>query len=253
MDPKGLGAIVTGGGSGLGAAVVRRLSQAGAMVLVVDRDGAAAARVAGEVAMPHEQADVTVEDDVVRVLDQAFRRHGPPRMLVNCAGIGPSSRTVRRDGMPHPLALFRSVLEVNLVGTFAMAAHFSAAIATAPLVGEERGVIVNTASIAAFDGQVGQAAYAASKAGIAGMTLPLARDLAPLAIRVVSIAPGMFMTAMLETVSPEIRKSLEDQVPFPKRMGDPDEFAFLLEHVIRNPMMNGETVRIDAGVRMAAQ
>lgn len=253
MDPHGLSAIVTGGGSGLGAAVVRRLAEAGAKVMVVDRDEASASRVAADFGMPHEAGDVTVPADVVRVINQAAQRHGPTRILVNCAGIGPSSRTVRRDGRPHSIDLFRTVLDVNLVGTFAMAAHFSAAIAAAPLIGEERGVIVNTASIAAFDGQVGQVAYAASKAAIAGMTLPLARDLAPLAIRAVSIAPGMFMTAMLETVSAEVRQSLADQVPFPKRMGDPDEFAFLVEHAIRNPMLNGETIRLDAAIRMGPQ
>ena len=253
MDPKGIPVIVTGGGSGLGAAVCRHFAECGALLTVVDRDEAAAARVAHEISALHLGADVTAEDDVAYVVEKVARRHGPARILVNCAGIGPASRTVRRDGTPHPLELFRKVLDVNLVGSFAMASRFAAALATTSLIGEERGVIINTASIAAFDGQVGQTAYAASKAAISGMTLPLARDLAPFGIRAVCIAPGMFMTAMFATVSEEIRASLAAHAPFPRRIGDPAEFATLVEHVVRNPMLNGETIRLDAAVRMPPQ
>lgn len=253
MNPAGLGAIVTGGASGLGAAAARLLAEHGARVTIVDRNEAAAAALAAEIGGRHQAADVTSEADVADVIAEAARHHGPSRILVNCAGIGPASRTVRRDGSAHSLDLFRSVIEVNLIGSFAMASRFAAALASEEPLGEERGVIVNTASIAAFDGQIGQVAYAASKAAIAGMTLPLARDLAPLAIRAVTIAPGMFMTAMVETIEPNLRDSIASQVPFPKRMGDPREFAALVGHVVANPMMNGETIRIDGAVRMGPQ
>lgn len=251
MNPEGLGAIVTGGASGLGAAVATLLAARGARVTIVDRDADATMACADRIGAYAVFADITVEADVDNAIAMAGARHGPSRILVNCAGIGPSSKTVRRDGTPHPIELFRKVLDVNLLGSFAMLSKFAAALAAESSIGEERGVIVNTASIAAFDGQVGQAAYAASKAGIAGMTLPVARDLAPFAIRVVTIAPGMFMTPMLETLAEDVRQSLARQVPFPARLGDPKEFAMLVEQVITNPMINGETIRIDGAIRMA--
>jgi NAD(P)-dependent dehydrogenase (short-subunit alcohol dehydrogenase family) len=251
MNIDGVGAIVTGGGSGLGAAVAAFLAQGGAKVSIVDRDRKAAMERAAEIGGLGLAADVTEEKDVAHVVAAAAEQHGVTRILVNCAGIGPSCKTVRRDGTPHPVDLFRKVLAVNLLGSFAMLSRVAAALANEAPLGEERGVIINTASIAAFDGQVGQAAYSASKAGLAGMTLPIARDLAPLAIRVVTIAPGAFMTPMLETVSDEIRQSLAKQVPFPQRLGRPQEFAELVGHTIANPMINGETIRIDGAIRMA--
>lgn len=251
MNIEGVGAIVTGAASGLGAAAAQLLAQRGARVTIVDLDAAAAKSQADQIGALGLAADVTREPDVIRVVAEAADRHGPTRILVNCAGIGPSCKTVRRDGAPHPVDLFRQVLMVNLLGSFSMLSQMAAALAQENMLGEERGVIVNTASIAAFDGQVGQAAYAASKAGIAGMTLPVARDLAPLAIRVVTVAPGAFMTPMLATVSEEVRQSLARQVPFPQRLGDPSEFAELVAHIVGNPMINGETIRIDGAIRMA--
>lgn len=253
MNPEGVGTIVTGGASGLGAAVAALLAARGARVTVVDRNAEALSACADRIGACPVVADITVEADIDRVIARATEQHGPSRILINCAGIGPSSKTVRRDGSPHSIDLFRQVIEVNLVGSFTMLSKFAVALSRESPIGEERGVIVNTASIAAFDGQVGQAAYAASKAAIAGMTLPIARDLAPLGIRIVTIAPGMFMTPMLETVAEDIRQSLAQQVPFPKRLGDPSEFAMLVEQVIVNPMINGETIRIDGAIRMAPQ
>lgn len=172
------------------------------------------------------------------------------RVLVNCAGIVYGGKTVGREAAPHPLDQFRKVIEVNLIGTFNVISQFAARLSKAELVGEERGVIVNTASIAAFDGQIGQAAYAASKGGVVGMTLPIARDLAQLAIRVVTIAPGIFWTPMMASLPKEVSDALGKQTPFPSRLGKPEEYALMVDSIINNPMLNGETIRLDGAIRM---
>jgi NAD(P)-dependent dehydrogenase (short-subunit alcohol dehydrogenase family) len=188
---------------------------------------------------------------VIAGLDTAERAHGIGRIVVNCAGIGPPAKTVGRDGTPHGLDVFRTVIAVNLIGTFNVLSKFAARLCMAPTLGEERGVIVNTASVAAFDGQIGQAAYAASKGGIVGMTLPIARDLAAFGVRVMTIAPGLFLTPLLQGLPAAAQESLGRQVPFPNRLGDPAEFALLVESIIANPMLNGETIRLDGAIRMA--
>ena len=248
MHIEGATALVTGGASGLGAATVRALRDAGAAVVVLDlpsgRDGVpegdGVAFIGGDITDP-----AAVAQAVAAAADTA-----PLRVLVNCAGIGGGARTVGRDG-PHDLELFRRVIDVNLVGTFNVIRLAAAAMQdNEPLAGE-RGVIVNTASVAAFDGQIGQAAYAASKAALAGMTLPIARDLARLLIRCVTVAPGTFDTPLLASLPPETRASLEAAVPHPSRLGEPSEYAALVAHIIANPMLNGETIRLDGAIRMA--
>ncbi len=251
MQPQGLAAIVTGGASGLGAATATMLAGAGAKVTLFDLDAARGEAHAGTIGGRFATVDVTDEDAVEAGLAEAEAAHGVARILVNCAGIGPGARTVNREGRPHPLALFRKVVEINLIGSFAMVAKFAARLVTAEPIGEERGVVVNTASIAAYDGQIGQAAYAASKGGIVGLTLPVARDLAQYGIRVVTIAPGLFLTPMLEALPQPAQDSLGSQVPFPNRLGAPAEFAGLVHAIIANPMLNGETVRLDGALRMA--
>ena len=246
-------ALVTGGASGLGLATVRRLHAAGAGVVVVDlpsSEGAAVVQSLGAQAA-FVPADVTdpgqVEAAVARAVDL-----GTLRIAVNCAGIGPAARVLHRDGSPTDLAAFVTVIQVNLVGTFnVLRLAASAMVANSPIDGEERGVVVNTASIAAYDGQIGQAAYAASKGGIVGMTLPVARDLAQHRIRVVTIAPGLFMTPLLESLPHEAIAALGRSVPHPARLGDPVEYAALVAHVVENPMFNGEVVRLDGALRMA--
>jgi NAD(P)-dependent dehydrogenase (short-subunit alcohol dehydrogenase family) len=242
-------AVVTGGSSGLGLATVRRLVKAGATVVVLDRRqpapedlDAAAVHVA--------ECDVTDEPAVRRAFEQAAGL-GPVRVVVNCAGIGDPQRVLARDGSSKPLAPFRHVVQVNLVGTFTVLSIGAEFIARSDVQDGERGVIVNTASVAAFDGQVGQAAYSASKGGVAAMTLPLARDLAQSLIRVVAIAPGIFNTPLLSTLPEAARGALAEQIPHPRRLGEPDEFAALVEHVITNPMLNGEVIRLDGAIRMA--
>ena len=251
MTLNGTAALVTGGASGLGAAAGAALSAAGARVTLLDLDaerGAAAAASIGGQFLP---LDVTDEAAVAAALAEAEARHGVARVLVNCAGIAPGSRVVGRDGAPHALALFRKVVEVNLIGTFCVLAAFAARLSRAERVGEERGVAINTASVAAWDGQVGQAAYGASKGGVAAMTLPAARDLAQHAIRVVTIAPGLFLTPMMAGMPEAVQTSLGAQVPFPSRLGRPEEFAQLVLAIIANPMLNGETIRLDGALRMA--
>jgi NAD(P)-dependent dehydrogenase (short-subunit alcohol dehydrogenase family) len=196
------------------------------------------------------RADITQEAEIDAALDAAERAHGVARVLVNCAGVAPAMRTVNRDGEPHPLALFRKTIDVNLIGTFAMVSRFAARLAAESALGEERGVIVNTASVAGYDGQVGQAAYAASKAGVIGLTLPLARDLAQSAIRVVTIAPGIFRTPMVAGLPTAVQDSLARQIPFPSRLGEPAEYADLVRAIIANPMLNGEVIRLDGAIRM---
>ncbi|MGZ4624748.1 MAG: 3-hydroxyacyl-CoA dehydrogenase [Kineosporiaceae bacterium] len=244
-------ALVTGGASGLGLAAARRLSHAGARVVVVDlpgSDGEKAARELGEEAV-FAPADVADEAAVISAIDAADRL-GPLRIVVTCAGVGTAGRVLGRDGV-LPLPAFERVVRVNLVGTFNVLRLAAERIARTEPIGEERGVIVCTSSVAAFDGQIGQAAYSASKAGVAGMTLPIARELASNWIRVVSIAPGLFDTPMLAALPQEAKDSLGRQVPHPNRLGRPEEFAHLVEHIVTNPMLNGETIRLDGGIRMA--
>ena len=252
MRIEGAAALVTGGASGLGEATVRRLTEAGAAVTIVDRDGARAEALAGELG-GHVQAiaaDVADTEQVGAAVDLAAS--GPPlRIAINCAGIGWAQRTIGRDGSPHDFGAFEHVLRVNLLGTFNVLRLAASAIsATEPLEDGERGVIVNTASIAAFDGQIGQIAYSASKGGVVGMTLPAARDLAPVGIRVLTIAPGTFDTPLLGLLPDDQRQALAKDIPFPKRLGKPEEFAALVLHLCENSVMNGETVRIDGALRM---
>jgi NAD(P)-dependent dehydrogenase (short-subunit alcohol dehydrogenase family) len=252
MNIAGHAAIVTGGGSGLGAAAARALAAAGARVAVLDLDGGAAERVAGEVggrAWALDVADAAAAEAAVRAVEGEM---GGPRLLVNCAGVAPAARIVGRDG-PVALDAFERVVRVNLVGTFNMLRLAAAAMARLEPVGEngERGVVVNTASVAAFEGQVGQAAYAASKGGVASLTLPAARELAGSGVRVVAVAPGLFGTPMLSGMPEKVREGLSQTVPFPRRFGRPEEFAALVLHVVANPMLNGCVLRLDGALRMA--
>jgi NAD(P)-dependent dehydrogenase (short-subunit alcohol dehydrogenase family) len=251
MQLDGIAAIVSGGASGLGAAAGVALARDGALVTLFDLDRDRGQARAEELGCRFAALDVTDEDAVAAALDAAETAHGTARVLVNCAGVAPASRTVGRDGQPHSLALFRKVIEVNLIGTFCVLAGFAARLLRAEPVGEERGVAINTASIAAWDGQVGQAAYTASKGGVAALTLPVARELAQHRIRVVTIAPGLFLTPMLESLPAPVQESLGAQVPFPSRLGKPEEFALLVTSIIANPMLNGETIRLDGALRMA--
>ena len=243
-------AVVTGGGSGLGAGAARVLAAAGARVALLDVNLAGAEAVAAELGGLALRCDVADEASARAALDEVAARLGPARILVNCAGIGPSARIAGRDG-PHDLALFRKVVEVNLVGTFNMMRLAAARMQDLPALEDgERGVVVMTASVAAFEGQVGQAAYAASKGGVAALTLPAARELARAGIRVATIAPGTFDTPMLATVSQDVRDSLARQVPFPPRLGRPEEYGSLVRFICENPLLNGETVRLDGAIRM---
>ena len=250
MNIKGLAAIVTGGGSGLGAATAEKLASQGAKVTIFDMNEETGRAHAQKIGATFTKVNVTDQANVTDALAQAEGRNGVARILVNCAGIVYGGKTVGRDATPHPLDQFRKVIEVNLIGTFNTISQFAARLSKAELVGEERGVIVNTASVAAFEGQIGQAAYSASKGGVVGMTLPIARDLAPLAIRIVTIAPGIFWTPMMASLSQEVRDSLGKQVPFPSRLGKPEEYALMVESIINNPMLNGETIRLDGAIRM---
>lgn len=252
MDIQDRVALVTGGASGLGLATVEKLHDMGALVVVVDLpDSGGAAAEARLDRATFAPADVTDANDVERVIERAVGL-GPLVAAVNCAGIGPAARVVSKDGSPFPLDLFNRVIAVNLSGTFNVTRLAAAAmVANTPVVDEERGVVINTASVAAFDGQVGQAAYAASKGGVVGLTLPLARDLAQHSIRVNTIAPGLFRTPAFDALSEEMIESLGAQVPHPARLGRPSEFAELVSHVIHNKMLNGETVRLDGAIRMA--
>ncbi len=251
MDFVNSSAIVTGGASGLGLATVRELHAKGAKVVIVDlpsSNGAAIAKELGEGAA-FAAADVTDESAVIAALDVA-ESLAPLRIAVNCAGIGNAIKTVGKKGA-FPLADFTKVINVNLVGTFNVIRLAAERMSGTDPVGEERGVIINTASVAAYDGQIGQAAYAASKGGIVGLTLPIARDLASFQIRVVTIAPGLFRTPLFETLPEEALQRLGAQVPHPSRLGQPVEFAALARHIVENPMLNGETIRLDGAIRMA--
>ena len=245
--------LVTGGASGLGAACARRFAAAGADVLVADVNDAAGEQLAAELGdgARFVHTDVTQEESVQNAVDQALEAFGALHGAINCAGIGLAQRTLGRSG-PHPLAGFARVVGVNLIGTFNVIRLAAAAIARGePNAAGERGVIVNTASVAAFDGQIGQAAYSASKGGIVGMTLPIARDLARAGIRVMTIAPGIFDTPLLGALAEPARLSLGQQVPFPPRLGRPAEFAALAQHIVENEMLNGEVIRLDGAIRMA--
>jgi NAD(P)-dependent dehydrogenase (short-subunit alcohol dehydrogenase family) len=250
MNLQGVAAVVTGGASGLGAATAEMLAGQGAKVAIFDMNEEIGQAQAAKIGGAFFKVNVTDEANVAAALDAAEAKHGVARVLVNCAGIAVGVKTVGRDNVPHPLQKFRQVIEVNLIGTFNGIAQFAARLSKAEPLGEERGVIINTASVAAFEGQIGQAAYSASKGGVVGMTLPIARDLAPLGIRVVTIAPGIFWTPMMAGMSPEVQASLGKQVPFPSRLGKPEEYALLAQGIIANPMLNGETIRLDGAIRM---
>ena len=252
MQIEGQTALVTGGGSGLGAAVARALAQAGARVAVLDVHAGNAEMVAGEIGGLALGADITSTDSVAAALDATEAALGTPRIVMNIAGIGTAKRVLARDGSPSPLEDFERVVRVNLFGTYNVLRLAAARIARLePLADGERGVMLLTASVAAFDGQVGQQAYAASKGGIVGMTLPLARDLAQFGIRVVTIAPGLFSTPLMKQLPDEVQASLAASIPFPKRLGHPEEFAALAAHVVTNTHLNGEVIRLDGALRMA--
>jgi NAD(P)-dependent dehydrogenase (short-subunit alcohol dehydrogenase family) len=253
MKVEGAPFIVTGAASGLGAATALTLAGAGARVLLADRDAERGEALAATLGAHGAfcQTDVTSEADAARAVQAAQDRFGGLRGLVNCAGVAVSERVLGRGGV-HELETFMRVLRVNLGGSFNMTRLAAAAMAQGePDAGGERGVVVCTASVAAFDGQIGQAAYAASKGGVAAMTLPLARELAGQGIRVVSIAPGIFDTPMLAAMRPQVRESLGAAVPFPPRLGRPEEYAALVVHIVENAMLNGETIRLDGALRMA--
>ncbi len=251
MKIAGTVALVTGGASGLGLATVRELQAQGARVVILDLPSSQGKTIAEDLGgrAVFAPGDVTSPASVTAALDAADQL-GTLRITVNCAGIGNGIRTVGKNG-PFPLDAFTKVINVNLVGTFNVIRLAAERITQAPESGEERGVIVNTASVAAFDGQIGQAAYSASKGGIVGMTLPIARDLASMKIRVVTIAPGLFHTPLLTGLSPEAIASLGAQVPHPSRLGKPAEYAALVRHIVENPMLNGETIRLDGAIRMS--
>lgn len=253
MRIQGLSAIVTGGASGLGAATAKALAEAGARVALLDLNRAEAEARAAEIGGIGLACDVSDAASAEAAVARAAEAHGPARILVNCAGIAPAARIVGRDG-PASLEAFARVIQVNLIGSFNLMRLVAAGAAgLEPLDGGERGVIVSTASIAAYEGQVGQAAYAASKAGIVGLTLPAAREFAPLGIRVCAIAPGIFGTPMLLGLPQEVQDSLGSAVPFPARLGRPEEYADLVLAIVRNPMLNGETIRLDGALRMQAR
>ena len=242
-------AIVTGGASGLGAAVAAALRTADVKVALLDRDADRGEAYAAEIGALFCQTDVTDAASVTAALTQARALNGQERICVNCAGIAPAAKTVSR-GVAHDLALFQQVINVNLIGSFNVASQSAQGMVAADPVGEERGVIINTASIAAYEGQMGQAAYAASKGGIAGLTLPMARDLSRDGVRVMAIAPGIFGTPMVSGLSQEVQDSLAEGIPFPSRLGDPKEFAALALHIVENAFLNGSVIRLDGATRL---
>jgi NAD(P)-dependent dehydrogenase (short-subunit alcohol dehydrogenase family) len=242
---------VTGGASGLGAGTARELTKAGARCALFDMQEENGQKVAQEIGGIYCKVDVSKAESVSAALAEVVSKLGGPRILVNCAGIGRAGRTVGKEG-PLPLEQFANVINVNLIGTFNCIRLVAAEMSKqAPLADNERGVIINTASVAAFDGQIGQAAYSASKGGVVGMTLPIARDLMDVGIRVCTIAPGLFMTPMMAGLPEKAQISLGQSVPFPKRLGSPEEYARLARHICENVMLNGETIRLDGALRMA--
>lgn len=254
MRIDGLAAIVTGGASGLGGATAERLAARGAKVTILDLNAELGQAHARSIGGHFISVNVTDETAVMRALEEAEARHGKARILVNCAGIAPPAKVINRDGSPIALDDFSRLVSINLIGSFNVLSRFAARIADADVGDEEeRAVVINTASVAAFDGQIGQAAYAASKAGIVGMTLPIAREFARYGIRVMAIAPGIFWTPLLASLPQDAQDSLGRQVPFPNRLGKPEEFALMVEQIITNPMLNGETIRLDGAIRMAAK
>jgi NAD(P)-dependent dehydrogenase (short-subunit alcohol dehydrogenase family) len=252
MNIQGQAALVTGGASGLGEATARELARLGAKVAVLDRNAELAEKVAGEIGGIACVCDITQADSVTAALDKAEAAHGPARILMNVAGIGSAKRIVGKDGNPAPLEDFARVVNVNLIGAYNISRLYAARCAKLDaLEGGERGVMLFTASIAAFDGQVGQQAYSASKGGLVGMTLPMARDLAQHGIRVCTIAPGLFATPLLKELPEPVQQSLAASIPFPPRLGKPSEFAELACHIVTNGHLNGEVIRLDGALRMA--
>ena len=251
MDLKGVAAIVTGGASGLGNATATMLAGRGAKVSIFDLNEKVGAAAAAELGGAFFKVNVADDASVAEALEAAEAIHGPARVLVNCAGVAPAVRIVNKEGIAHSLDVYRKTIEVNLIGTFNMISKFAARLIAAGIEGEEAGVIVNTASVAAYDGQIGQAAYASSKGGVVGLTLPAARDLAQHRIRVMTIAPGIFLTPMLMGLPQAAQDSLGTQVPHPSRLGKPREYAMMVESIIANPMLNGEVIRLDGAIRMA--
>ncbi len=252
MNIEGKGAIVSGGASGLGAATVRRLHEAGALVVIADVNPEKGEPLAEELGIPFVQTDVREEDQVQAAVDKASEAEGGLRIAISCAGTGLPIKVASSKG-PHPLDAFKVIIDINLIGTFNLMrlAAFSMLSNNAPDEGGERGVCINTASVAAFEGQVGQIAYSASKGAIVAMTIPAARDLADKGIRVNTIAPGLFDTPLLGALPEEQRAALGAQVPFPNRLGRPDEYAQLAQQIVENQMLNGETIRLDGAIRMA--
>ena len=251
MQLRDQAAIVTGGASGLGAATARKLAAQGARVAICDLNAKLAEAVAAEIGGVAVVCDVSDAASAEAAVAQAAKAHGPARVLVNCAGIGVAKRVIGREG-PMALSEFEKVIKINLIGSFNMLRLATAEMTKLePLSTGERGVVVCTASVAAYDGQIGQAAYSASKGGIVGMTLPIARELAQFGIRVMTIAPGLFLTPLLANLPQEAQDSLAAAIPFPRRLGDADEFASLALHIVDNPYLNGEVIRLDASLRMA--
>ncbi len=252
MQIQGQVALVTGGGSGLGEATARELARLGAKVAVLDVNLANAERVATDIGGVACQCDITSTDSLQAAFDKVTSTLGPARILMNIAGIGSAKRVVQKDGSAAPLDDFSKVITVNLVGTYNASRLFAAACAKLdPLEDGERGVMLFTASVAAFDGQVGQQAYSASKGGLVGMTLPMARDLAQHGIRVCTIAPGLFATPLMKSLPEPVQASLAASIPFPPRLGKPEEFAQLAAHIVTNTHLNGEVIRLDGALRMA--
>lgn len=252
MEIKGQVALVTGGGSGLGAATAKELARLGAKVAILDVNAEGANAVAKEIGGIGIVCDITNTDSITAALAEVKSKLGVARIIMNVAGIGTAKRIIAKDGSPAPLEDFERVVKINLIGAYNVTRLAVAEMAKLePLEDNERGVVVNTASIAAFDGQIGQQAYAASKGGLVSMTLPMARDLAQYGIRVLTIAPGLFLTPLMHTLPQEIQDSLGNSIPFPKRLGRPDEFASLAAYIVTNTHLNGEVIRLDGAVRLA--
>ncbi len=254
MELQNCAAIVTGGASGMGAATARMLSQQGVKVAIFDLNKEAAEKIAADIHGIAIACDITQADSVKHAVSEAQKNHGAARICINCAGIVHGRRIVNQQGV-MPLDEFRKVIEINLIGSFNVMSHAAQGMMSLPPVGDsdERGVIINTASVAAFEGQIGQAAYSASKGGIVSLTLPAARELAQFGIRVMTISPGLVDTPMFDKISPEARASLAAMVPFPKRLAKPEEYAMLVKQIIQNPMLNGEVIRLDGALRMQAK